>query len=132
MDIISIFKKINPKNNNIVLYTIVVLIFIIIFIIMANILVYTIENKKGDNVFGFYEKGDKDKASIYTPDAADLKIPSSYLKDPEFSWRSFRVTPGKWDKEEIERFWKDPADVIIEVYSEENKEYIKNIMGGIP
>ena len=129
MDIKAIIEKINPKNNKIVLFSVIILIFLIIFIIMVNVLINVLEDKK--NNIPFFE-GKGDKTSIYTPNADDLKIPLNYLKDPEFTWRSFRTTQGRWDKEEIERFWKDPADVIIEAYSEENKDYIKNIFGGIP
>ena len=129
LNIKNFIEKINPKNNKVIFFSLVIFIFIIIFIIvLANIG----RIKKEKNIPVFYEKQDKNKIFLFTPDADDLKIPKTYLKNPEFIWRSFRITPYKWEKEEVERFWKDPVDVIIEVYSEENKEYIKNILGGVP
>ena len=131
MEIKEFIEKFNPKNNKVVLYAITIVIFIIIFIIIANIAANYIGNNK-DNNSVFFEKQEKNKSFVFTPDAGDLKIPLDYQKDPEFIWRSFRITPGKWDKKDTDRFWKDPADVIIEVYSEDNKNYIKDILGGVP
>lgn|GEM_PF-2068925 len=129
MVIKDFIEKINPRNNKIVLFSMLALILIIILIIMLNLLINVLTNKK--EIIPV-EKRQNNKIFVFTPDANDLKIPSNYLKDPEFTWRSFRTTPGKWDKEGIERFWKDPADVIIEAYSEENRKHIKNILGGVP
>ncbi|MCL2706367.1 MAG: hypothetical protein FWE72_09205 [Spirochaetaceae bacterium] len=128
MVIKDFIEKINPKNNKIVLFSIIALILIIILIIMLNLLMSAITDKKE---FIPVDKKQNNKTAVFVPDANDLKIPSEYLKDPEFRWRSFRTTPDKWDKEDIKRFWEDPADVIIEVYSEENKEYVKKILGGV-
>ena len=62
----------------------------------------------------------------------DMKFPEKYTQTPEFKWRPFRKTPEAWGSEEINRFWKDPSDVIIEMYADENREYIEKILEDIP
>jgi len=130
MVIKDFIEKLNPKNNKIVLFSGAVLLLIMIFIIMVNLLINALGDKR--DIIPAVSGKQSDKASGFIPDANDLKIPPNYLRDPEFTWRSFRTTPDKWNREEIERFWKDPADVIIDAYSEENREHIKNILGGVP
>ncbi len=131
MDIKKIIEKINPKNNKAVFLAAAIFVFIII---LTTVLVNISAGRKKDYAPVVYEKPDSKKDFIFQfkPDSDDLKIPPDYLKNPAFTWRPFRITPDKWEKEEIDRFWKDPADVIIEVYSDENKKAIQNILEDVP
>lgn len=78
------------------------------------------------------EEESDDDLPFFTPDAADLKIPLEYTKEPEFTWQQYRKVPEKWSDEEIDRFWKDPADVIIDVYSDECTREIGTIFENVP
>ena len=130
MIIQDIIEKINPRNNKIVLFALIVSVLIVLLVIMINVLITTLENKgKAAPPHG---RQASHSASVFIPSESDLKIPPNFLRDPEFTWRSFRVTPDKWVHEDIERFWQDPSDVIIEAYSKENKELITNILRGVP
>jgi len=126
----DIIEKINPKNNKIVLFAIIVLMLIFLLFFVIGLLVNTL----GDSGRSIPspDRRPENGASVFTPTVDNLKIPPGYLRSPEFSWRPFRITEDRWDEEDIERFWQDPADVIIEAYSEENKKYIERILGGVP
>ena len=64
----------------------------------------------------------------FSIDSSDLKIPEKYSKNPEFTWKPYRTPSTRWSSEEIKRFWKDPADVIIEAYEDENRKHIEKIL----
>ena len=128
MNINEFIEKLNPKDNKIIFLVILVIaitVLIIILIVLINFL-FNI------NVSTPSEPPRRSEAFLFEPNADDFKIPPEYQTNPEFIWRPFRTTPARWNEEEIERFWRDPTDVIIEVYSEENKKYIKEILEGIP
>ncbi|MCL2293538.1 MAG: hypothetical protein FWC36_01530 [Spirochaetes bacterium] len=130
-------EKINPKSNKIALFGIVIVVLIILLIIAINVLISTISGASAGAGASVGARNPvvvetREGAPPFVPTSNDLKIPPEYMRSPGFTWRPFRVTPRQWSKNEIERFLKDPADVIIEVYSEEIERHIQNMLRGIP
>ena len=129
MDINEIISRINLK---IIIRIAVAAAAFILLLIFAGMILNRAAEKK-------YYSRSADQAQEQVSDLPDfsfgpddLKFPPEYSQTPEFKWRPFRRTPEKWSSEEIKRFWKDPADVIIEVYADENREYIEKILEDVP
>ncbi len=125
----SILKKITLRLVMRILFYVVMFVLVIM---AARFLLRSTGIKKYNPEENYAAEEDEEDFPAFTADPGDLKIPDIYLNDPEFSWRPFRKTPEKWSEEEIKRFWKDPADVIIEAYSDENREYVEKILEEVP
>ena len=128
MDINEIISRINLK---IIIRIAVASAAFILLLIFAGMIINRASEKK------YYSRSaDQIQDSSDLPDISfgpdDMKFPEEYTQTPGFKWRPFRKTPEAWSSEEINRFWKDPSDVIIEMYEEENREYIEKILEDIP
>lgn len=132
MDIKNILEKINIKK---VIRIAAVSIVIIVAIIIVGTMIKEITGKIASQKIRMKEatiQNKDEKFSALLPDQDNLKIPEEYARNPIFSWRAFRETPEKWSEEETTRFWKEPADIIIETYKDENKKAIDRILEEVP
>jgi hypothetical protein len=129
MDINELISRINLKI--VIRIAVSAAVFILLLIIAGIMINRAAEQKYYSQSGGQAREKDRDLPDItFGPD--DLKFPREYTQTPEFKWRPFRKTSEVWSSEEIKRFWKDPADVIIEVYADENREYIEKILEDVP
>ncbi|MCP5515271.1 MAG: hypothetical protein H7A26_07390 [Spirochaetales bacterium] len=126
MDIKEIFGRFSVRKN-IIKIAAFTLIFIIV-LLLASLVFNLVAERNYRNSSAAAEVSEDPDLPEISIDAGDLKIPEAYTATPEFTWKPYRTPSDKWSEEEIRRFWKDPADVIIEAYADENRKHIESIL----
>jgi len=84
-----------------------------------------------------YIRYNKKMVEIKKPveDAIDISkfmIPPSYKKLRESSWIHFLPDKDKWTWGDIEPYWQDPKEIIIDYLEEQNENLISDIFKNIP
>jgi len=65
-------------------------------------------------------------------DMSLFKIPESYKKLREDKFIPFLPDKDHWSKEDVDPYWKDPEQLILEYLDEQNENYINELFKNIP
>lgn len=65
-------------------------------------------------------------------DLSKFMIPESYKKLYENSWAHFLPDKDRWSWSDIEPYWQDPEEIIINYLEEQNETLINEIFKDIP
>ncbi len=73
-----------------------------------------------------------DQVMEKTIDISKFMIPDSYTKLYENSWDHFLSDKEKWSWSDIEPYWQDPKELILDYLEEQNEKIINDIFKDIP
>ena len=65
-------------------------------------------------------------------DMSLFKIPESYKQLREDKFVPFLPDKDYWSKEDIDPYWKDPEQLILEYLDKQNENYINELFKNIP
>lgn len=61
-----------------------------------------------------------------------LEVPDEIERYLAPELRYYRENRARWTKEEIDRFWKDPRELGIEVLKKENRKKLRELLDSVP
>ncbi|MCK5674380.1 MAG: hypothetical protein KAH95_13450 [Spirochaetales bacterium] len=73
-----------------------------------------------------------DNIIVNAIDISKFKIPESYKKLSINGWAHFLPDKEKWTWSDIEPYWQDPEELIINYLEEQNEKLIDDIFKDIP
>ncbi len=77
-----------------------------------------------------------EKESIEEPernmDISEFAVPETWKHLVEDKWIPYRKDREKWTREEVEKYWQDPKDAILNYLEKENEIVIDELFKDIP
>ncbi|MCF6335506.1 MAG: hypothetical protein L3J12_07170 [Spirochaetales bacterium] len=81
--------------------------------------------------YGKMEKQSID-LSVKKADISEYLFPESFKHLWEDKWIPFRSDRDRWTREEIEKYWQDPEEAILNYLENENEKLIYELFKDVP
>jgi hypothetical protein len=61
-----------------------------------------------------------------------MKVPEEYRRLFEPSWKSFRHIHDTWSREQIDRYWIDPREIVEQQVKKESEKAVESFLEELP